>query len=329
LEGYTPVGSAFTAAYDSDNRLTNLSYAGNQITFSYLGNILLKKTVNGVETRYVYDGFQIMQERNDRNNVVNEYTYGLGLPGGIGGLLRLNQGGTPYSYLFDGKGNVTVLLNGAGQVAATYQYDPFGAPVGPANSLIQPMQFSTKPYDEETGLSYYGYRFYAPTIGRWMTRDPIGEAGGINLYAFVVNSPVNLVDPFGLAPGDAYSTWTDAALNALRDAYPASYANNWEYGGRLYQNPDGTYSYTPARTDRSPNSVTPCMPIPKESKCIGDYHTHGRPDPRYPKGENFSPEDIQSINNLGSIYGNYVGALMTPSGVPKAYVPGSPVFILK
>jgi YD repeat-containing protein len=106
------VGSAFTAAYDSDNRLTNLSYAGNQITFSYLGNILLKKTVNGVETRYVYDGFQIMQERNANNTLVNEYTYGLGLPGGIGGLLRLNQGGTPYSYLFDGKSNVTASFSG-------------------------------------------------------------------------------------------------------------------------------------------------------------------------------------------------------------------------
>lgn len=44
------------------------------------------------------------------------------------------------------------------------QYDPFGLPVVPANSLSQPMQFSTKPYDEETGLSYYGYRFYAPGL---------------------------------------------------------------------------------------------------------------------------------------------------------------------
>jgi len=109
--------------------------------------------------------------------------------------LRLNQGGTPYSYLFDGKGNVTALLNASGVVAATYQYDPFGLPVVPANSLSQPMQFSTKPYDEETGLSYYGYRFYAAGIGRWMTRDPIGERGGINLYGFVGNDPINLVDP--------------------------------------------------------------------------------------------------------------------------------------
>jgi len=60
------------------------------------------------------------------------------------------------------------------------------------------MRFSTKPYDEVTGLSYYGYRFYNPALGRWMTRDPIGEKGGLNLYGFVGNNPVNRIDPFGL-----------------------------------------------------------------------------------------------------------------------------------
>ncbi|MEW6296046.1 MAG: RHS repeat-associated core domain-containing protein, partial [Candidatus Diapherotrites archaeon] len=75
---------------------------------------------------------------------------------------------------------------------------PFGEPRVPSNYLQQPMQFSTKPYDENTGLSYYGYRFYVPALGRWLTRDPIGEEGGINLYEFVKNSPVNFIDPKGL-----------------------------------------------------------------------------------------------------------------------------------
>ncbi len=62
----------------------------------------------------------------------------------------------------------------------------------------QPFRFSTKQYDESTGLLYYGYRFYSPAIGRWMNRDPISEAGGINLYRFVGNNPVNYIDPWGL-----------------------------------------------------------------------------------------------------------------------------------
>ena len=52
-------------------------------------------------------------------------------------------------------------------------------------------------YDAETGLYYYGYRFYSPTLMRWLNRDPIGERGGLNLYCFVVNSSLDSVDPFG------------------------------------------------------------------------------------------------------------------------------------
>ncbi|MEW6296088.1 MAG: RHS repeat-associated core domain-containing protein, partial [Candidatus Diapherotrites archaeon] len=87
---------------------------------------------------------------------------------------------------------------------------PFGEPRVPSNYLQQPMQFSTKPYDENTGLSYYGYRFYVPALGRWLTRDPIGEAGGINLYGFVENDPINKIDPYGLVP-PCKGTWVPVA----------------------------------------------------------------------------------------------------------------------
>jgi RHS repeat-associated protein len=156
--------------------------------------------LNTTETRYLYDGTLPVQERDKRNNVINEYTYGLGLPGGIGGLLHLNQEGAHYAYLYDGKGNVAALLDGAGNAVQTYQYDPFGVPKPASGSVNQPTRFSTNPYDTETGLSYYGYRFYAPNLGRWMTRDPIGEAGGINLYGFVGNNPANFIDPDGDHP---------------------------------------------------------------------------------------------------------------------------------
>ena len=163
--------------------------------------VVFQNEVQISESRYVYDGSIMSQERDEANNVINEYTYGLGLPGGIGGLLNLNQLGVHHSYLYDGKGNVTTLLDGGtAQVAKTYQYDPFGRLMAVTGDpdLSQPMQFSTKPYDEKTGLSYYGYRFYVPALGRWLTRDPLGEEGGINLYGFVGNDPINNVDPLGL-----------------------------------------------------------------------------------------------------------------------------------
>jgi RHS repeat-associated protein len=61
----------------------------------------------------------------------------------------------------------------------------------------QPFRFSTKYHDEETGLLYYGYRYYNPQWGRWLSKDPIGERGGVNLYGFVGNNGINRVDYLG------------------------------------------------------------------------------------------------------------------------------------
>ena len=61
-----------------------------------------------------------------------------------------------------------------------------------------PFRFSTKYQDDESELLYYGYRFYNAATGRWLNRDPIGEAGGIHLYQFVKNQPSGWIDPLGL-----------------------------------------------------------------------------------------------------------------------------------
>ena len=89
-------------------------------------------------------------------------------------------------------------------LAAHYEYDPYGN-VLVANDVdssgivtANPFRFSTKWFDAETGLYYYGYRYYLPRLGRWINRDPIEEAGGLSLYQFVSDSPVNYVDPYGL-----------------------------------------------------------------------------------------------------------------------------------
>jgi RHS repeat-associated protein len=143
-----------------------------------------------------------------------------------------------YLPLYDGGGNVTGLVDAAtGAVVATYEYDPFGntlSATGDTAALAaNPFRFSTKYFDGETGLYYYGYRYYSPQLGRWLTRDPMQEGGGVNVYAFVGNDPVNLVDADGLQPRELqYSTvprciachWTGVAegLTRVRDL-PANY----------------------------------------------------------------------------------------------------------
>jgi RHS repeat-associated protein len=85
-------------------------------------------------------------------------------------------------------------------VSARYEYGPFGETlVVEETGVSNPFRFSTKYHDSETGWYYYGYRYYDPVTGRWPSRDPIEERGGVNLYAFVGNDAPNHVDVLGEA----------------------------------------------------------------------------------------------------------------------------------
>lgn len=109
---------------------------------------------------------------------------------------------------YDGNGNVmgvydaTPLSAGGPQVRASYRYGPFGESRGQDGLLNTafPFRWSTKFTDNETGLSYYGYRYYSASLGRWISRDPIEELGGLTLYGFNHNNPMGFVDPDGRLP---------------------------------------------------------------------------------------------------------------------------------
>jgi RHS repeat-associated protein len=103
-------------------------------------------------------------------------------------------------YHADGNGSVTCLLGTNQLVLARYHYDPYGNMLAASGALAEAnlYRFSSKEWHASAGLYYYGYRFYEPNLQRWLSRDPIEEAGGINLYGFVGNNPINNIDPFGL-----------------------------------------------------------------------------------------------------------------------------------
>ncbi|MCR5183976.1 MAG: RHS repeat-associated core domain-containing protein [Opitutales bacterium] len=82
--------------------------------------------------------------------------------------------------------NVCELIDVSGTLAATYDYAPFGAATS-TGTVANPLQWSSEIYDSELGLVYYNYRHYSPYDGRFLSRDPIEEQGGWNLYAFVFN----------------------------------------------------------------------------------------------------------------------------------------------
>ena len=159
--------------------------------------------------KYVYDGHNLIAELNGSNNaVLSTYVWGLDLSGtmqgagGVGGLLMVREGSKTYFPAYDGNGNVSALLDSAdGSLDAKYEYGAFGEPLRVGGTTIaadNPFRFSTKYTDVESGLVYYGFRYYSPSLGRFLNRDPLGELGGGNLYAFVENDPVNGWDYLGM-----------------------------------------------------------------------------------------------------------------------------------
>jgi RHS repeat-associated protein len=125
--------------------------------------------------------------------------------GGVGGLLAVFPPSQPAQLpVYDGNGNVLAYVDSAStELTARLEYGPFGEPLRRTGSLVDDLVFgfSTKQLDD-SGLYYYGFRFFDPDTGRWPSRDPIEEQGGYSLYAFVGNDGVNGWDYLGMAYGE-------------------------------------------------------------------------------------------------------------------------------
>lgn len=200
--------------WDAENRLIQVTVGSTTKSYSYdaQGRKIFESTTVGstsFKRSYVYDGWNAVTEYDNALNLSRSHVWGLDLSGtlqgagGVGGLLAVvheDEVGDPVFYpTYDGNGNVSEYLNSTGSVVAHFEYDPFGRTnVDTDTAKIFPIRFSTKKIDFETGLLYYGYRHYNPFHGRWLSRDPIKELGGVNLYAVIGNDMINHVDYLGL-----------------------------------------------------------------------------------------------------------------------------------
>lgn len=206
-------------SYDDQNQLVSVQVAAqwrSVFTYDGFGRKRISKEfswsgsswVQSSEVRYLYDGMVPIQERDGANVALVTYTRGADLSGsaqgagGIGGLLCRydHESGKPALYHADGGGNITTLADTNGFVQARYLYDPFGKVISSFGLLsdVNTMQFSSKELHRPSALSYYGYRWYDANLQRWVNKDPIKESGGINLYGFVSNGPLNRTDSTGL-----------------------------------------------------------------------------------------------------------------------------------
>jgi len=208
-------GTSYTATlkWDAENRLIEVldgSTSKVSYAYDYLGR-RISRSVGTTTNNYLYDGWNLIAEYTG-STAKKVYMWGMDLSGsmqgagGVGGLLSVSALDTAGTVIaahypaYDGNGNVTEYLKGTdGTAEVHFEYDPFGRLIANTDTAGDfPIRFSTKIQEDQTGLYYYGYRYYDPVTGRWPSRDPIGERGGLNLYGFVENGSVNWVDLLGL-----------------------------------------------------------------------------------------------------------------------------------
>ncbi len=253
-------------SWDAENRLTRIETRTNAITDSsywqrvnpdydyqtrrvrkqaFTWNLGLGSWNLASSLRYFYDGWNLVGQVDEVTGTRLSFVWGTDLSGsmqgagGVGGLkaMIVHNGalaGT-YFYSYDGNGNIAALINAAdGAEAARYEYGPFLELIRATGPLVHlnPFRASTKYQDEETDLLYYGYRYLSTVTGRWLGRDPIGENAGPNIYGFLFNESLGLVDTDG------------------RESYALS-GPGWSVA---YQN--GQWVYTPQPGQNAPNPST-------------------------------------------------------------------------
>ncbi len=209
-------GETTTYTYDSENRLVQLIAPNAQlVTYKYdpFGR-RIEKSVNGTITRYVYDREDILFELDASSNIITEFVHGPGIDEPIA-MIRNNQ---TYYYHADGLGSVIAITDSYGRVVQRYEYDSFGNITYQQDpNFKQPYTYTGREYDEESGLYYYRARYYDAKVGRFITQDPIGFAGGdVNFYVMVINNPLRFIDPFGLSHAQGCYYGYDPNVGAWR-----------------------------------------------------------------------------------------------------------------
>ena len=186
--------SGLSLVYDALNQLTQATLGGQVSGYAYDDQgRRIQKTAAGATTNFLYSGPDIISEYGTVwGSPTAQYTHG---PNTDDPIIRATATSAQYFHP-DGLGSVVGVTNNLGGTDATQRFDAWGNRISATGT--QPRYGYTGREPDETGLVYYRARYYDPTIGRFISRDPIGLGGGINQYAYVNGNPVNLTDPLGL-----------------------------------------------------------------------------------------------------------------------------------
>jgi RHS repeat-associated protein len=194
--------------YDAKARLVRAVRKGDGgealgIAYNALGERVLTR-VDGVETEHVTHGGMVLEEREGHGEVARRFVYGASARD----PLLLESGAGSFSVLQDRLGSLVGLVDAAGSLVERAEYGPYGAmtlfdgagaPLS-GSGLGNPFGFTGQRFDPSVGWLHFRFRSYAPTLMRFVTRDPAGYVAGGNLYEYALSNPVDIVDPHGDCP---------------------------------------------------------------------------------------------------------------------------------
>jgi RHS repeat-associated protein len=251
--------------------------------------------------------------------------------GGIGGLLARSDSSGHAFYQSDASGNVVLMVkyvSGAYQTVAQYRYDPYGNLLAMNGSLAAAnlYRFSSKEVHPDSGLVYYLYRYYEPNLQRWLNQDPLGDIAGLpmmtvgiaqwsesyngggmtdgefqgamvrvslSLYTAIANTPLRMIDAFGLDPYQSFpdpdSAGKDAACYIKKHPLIIK-GEHFEQAAAMFEDKDRKCYYNipqhgksvfPGISDADFSSQSKKDP---KDKLVGHIHDH-------PKGERFSDKN--------------------------------------
>jgi len=215
LDGNLLSDGKFNYTWDAENRLISVTTKHTndtklEFSYDYMGRRVSKTVYSWVNNawqvskaeKYAWDGWNLIAEftQSPSLQISKSYLWG---EGGLIAVNTLNPTPSTFFPVYDGNLNIVAYVDAStGAKVAEYEYDAFGRCIvkSGVKSDDFSFRFSSYFFDSETGLVYYGYRYYNPETGRWLSRDPIQERGGNNLYGFVGNNAINKWDYLGMYP---------------------------------------------------------------------------------------------------------------------------------
>jgi RHS repeat-associated protein len=333
-----------TYEWDPLNRLTAINNGTQRSEFTYNGlnqrvKIVEKDNGNPVMTRnLVWAGSDILEWRN-ANNVVQRRLY----PQGV------QIGTANYYYTRDHLGSIRELTTSTGTLVGRYDYDPYGRRTTVSGGSISPdFGFAGMYHHNRTSFNLTQYRAYSADFGRWISRDPLQELGGLNVYRYVAGNPMNWVDPLGL-DADIYVVRTSRGSPTVvkvfeNGQYLGAYVGNSVDGGLVNSDysagkggpADGTYELKP-RTDWQPgdrfDNGTPAITGPDQPTGYPNssyknpvfFHPGGFPNASTGCQTASDRSIIDSLTNLMMNNMNDGGTSVHFTTLPDGILPGIPV----